>query len=70
MSDFYDPHGHNSPRLFCPWASPGREYWSTLPCPSPGHLPDPGIEPTSPTLEADSLPPSHLGSLGNSTGPR
>ena len=30
-----------------------REYWSRLPCPSPGHLPDPGIEPTSlttPTL--------------------
>ena len=27
-----------------------------LPCPPPGHLPDPGIEPRSPTLQADSLP--------------
>ena len=33
-----------------------KEYWSGLPFPSPGDLPDPGIEPGSPTLEADSLP--------------
>ena len=26
-----------------------RQYWSVLPCPSPGDLPDPGIKPTSPT---------------------
>ena len=32
------------------------EYWSGLPFPSPGDLPDPGIEPGSPTLQADSLP--------------
>ena len=32
-----------------------QEYWSGLPFPSPGDLPDPGIEPGSPTLEADSL---------------
>ena len=32
-----------------------QEYWSGLPFPSPGHLPDPGIEPTSPALQADSL---------------
>ena len=31
------------------------EYWSGLPFPSPGDLPDPGIEPRSPTLEADAL---------------
>ncbi|KAI4548985.1 hypothetical protein MG293_001315 [Ovis ammon polii] len=30
-------------------------YWSGLPFPSPGDLPDPGIEPGSPTLEADAL---------------
>ena len=30
-------------------------YWSGLPCNSPGDLPDPGIEPGSPTLQADSL---------------
>jgi len=27
-----------------------KEYWSALPFPSPGDLPDPGIEPTSPAL--------------------
>ena len=32
-----------------------QEYWSGLPCLSPGELPDPGIEPQSPTLQADSL---------------
>ena len=32
-----------------------QEYWSGLPCPSPGHLPDPGIEPGSPALQAGSL---------------
>ena len=32
-----------------------QEYWSGLPCPSPGDLPDPGIEPRCPALEADSL---------------
>ena len=31
------------------------EYWSGLPFPSPGDLPDPGIEPRSPTLQADPL---------------
>ena len=30
------------------------EYWSGLPFPSPGDLPDPGIKPGSPTLQADS----------------
>ena len=32
-----------------------QEYWSGLPFSSPGDLPDPGIEPRSPTLEADAL---------------
>ena len=32
-----------------------QEYWSGLPFPSPGDLPDPGIKPGSPTLEADAL---------------
>ena len=32
-----------------------QEYWSGLPFPSPGDLPDPGIKPRSPTLEADTL---------------
>ena len=33
-----------------------QEYWSGLPFPSPGDIPDPGIEPGSPELQADSLP--------------
>ena len=33
-----------------------QEYWSGLPFPSPGELPDPGIETRSPTLQADALP--------------
>ena len=32
-----------------------QEYWSGLPFPSPGDLPDPGIEPGSPALQADAL---------------
>ena len=32
-----------------------QEYWSGLPFPSPGDLPDPGIEPRSPTFQAEAL---------------
>ena len=32
-----------------------QEYWSGLPFPSPGDLPNPGIEPRSPTLQADNF---------------
>ena len=35
---------------------PRQEYWSGLPFPSPGGLPDPGIKPESPVSQADSLP--------------
>ena len=38
---------------------PGK-YWSGLPSPSPGDLPNPGIEPRSPALQVDSLPLSYL----------
>ena len=38
-----------------------QEYWSELPFPSPGDLPDPGIKPRSPALQADSLPTELLG---------
>ena len=37
-------------RLLCPWELPGKEYWNGLPFPSLEDLPDPGIEPTSPSL--------------------
>ena len=33
-----------------------QEYWSGLPFPFPGDIPDPGIKPRSPALQADSLP--------------
>ena len=55
--------------LATPWTgayqaplSPGfsrQEYWSGLPFPSPGDLPNPGIEPRSSTLQVDCLPLSH-----------
>ena len=32
-----------------------QEYWSGLPLPSPGHLPNPGIEPGYPAFQADAL---------------
>ena len=45
---------------------PRQEYWSGLPFPSPGELPNPGIKltapATSPALQAGSLPLSHQGS--------
>ena len=53
------------PTLATPWtvahqAPPSmrfsrQEYWSGLPFPSPGDLPNPGIKPRSPALEADAL---------------
>ena len=53
------------PTLATPWTAAHQaplsmgfsrqEYWSGLPFPSPGDLPDPGIEPRSPTLQADPL---------------
>ena len=38
-----------------------QEYWSGLPFPSPGDLPNPGIKTVSPALQADSLPSEPLG---------
>ena len=45
-----------------------QEYWSGWPFPSPGDLPNPGIEPGSPSLQADALPSEPPGMLktGNS----
>ena len=42
-----------------------QEYWSGLPFPSPGDLPNLGIEPGSPALQADSLPSESPGKLNN-----
>ena len=38
-----------------------QEYWSVLPFPAPGNLPDPEIKPKSPVLQEDSLPSETLG---------
>ena len=38
-----------------------QEYWSGLPCPPPGNLLNPGIEPRSPVLQTDSLPSESRG---------
>ena len=43
-------------RLLSPWGFSRQEYWTGLPCPPPGNLPNPGIEHRSPALQADSLP--------------
>ena len=40
-----------------------QEYWSDLPFPFPGDLPNPVIEPVSPALQAYSLPLSYQGSI-------
>ena len=42
-----------------------QEYWSGLLFPSPGDLPNPGIEPRSPALQADVLPSEPAGKLEN-----
>ena len=43
----------------------GPEYWSGLPFPSSGDLPNPGMEPRSPALQADSLPAKPQGKPKN-----
>ena len=60
------------PTLAIPWTVAGQaplslgfsrqEYWSGLPFPSPGDLPDPGIKPRSPAWQADSFPSELQGS--------
>ena len=51
MSDSLRPHG-----LYSPWNSPGQNTGVSKPFPSPGDLPNLGIEPRSSTLWVDSLP--------------
>ena len=53
---------HIADRVFTVWTTRGaQEYWSGEPIPSPGDLPDLGIEPGSPVLPAGSLPAEPLG---------
>ena len=56
MSNSLRPRGLQPSRLCCPWEFSRQECWSGLPCPPPGDLCNPGIEPRSPTLQADSSP--------------
>ena len=46
-----------------------QEYWSGLPCPPPLDLPNPGIEPRSPALQANSLPTESPGKPKNTGEP-
>ena len=55
MSDSLRSHALYPISLLCPWGLSRREYWSRFPCPSSKDLPNPGTEPRSPTLQADSL---------------
>ena len=52
------PNAHQAPLSM---GFPRQEYWSGLPLPPPGDLSNPGIEPKSPALQADSLLLSHWG---------
>ena len=49
VSNSLRPHGLQPARLLCPWGFSRQEYWSGLPCPSPGDLHNQGIETRSPT---------------------
>ena len=54
---FYDPV--DCSQVPMPMGFPRQEYWSGLAFPSPGDLPNPVIEPTSPPLQVGSLPLNH-----------
>ena len=55
VSDSLRPHGLQPARLLYPWRFSRQEYWSGLPFPPPGDVPNSGIKPRSPTLQVDSL---------------
>ena len=55
MSDSLWPHWLYPPGPSVHGDSPGNKNWSGLPCLPPGNLSNPGIEPTSPALQADFL---------------
>ena len=56
VSNFLWPPQGLSMGLLCLWGYSRQEYWNGLPCPAAGDLSNQGIEPRSPTLQADSLP--------------
>ena len=56
VSDSLQPRWTVAHQAPLPMGFSRQEYWSGLPSPSPGDLPDPGIEPRTPAWQADSLP--------------
>ena len=58
-----NPRNCSPTRLLCPWGFSKQEYWSGLLFPSPRDLPNPGIDPRSPTLQEMLY---HLSHQGNS----
>ena len=62
MSNSVRLYGLQPARLLCQQDYPGKGTKNGLPWPPPGGLPDPGMEPKSPALQADSLLLSHQGS--------
>ena len=65
VSNSLRPYGLQPARVLCLWGLSRQEYWSGLPCPPPGDLPNPGIKSTSPVLQADYLPTERLGKPKN-----
>ena len=63
MSDSVQPVDCSMHQASLPMEFSRQEYWSGLPFPSPGDLPDPGIEPTSHAFQADALPSEPSGKL-------
>ena len=73
MSDSFDPMDYIAHQAPLSMGFSRQEYWSGLPFPSPGDLPDPGIKPESPALLADfftepPMKPSYEGYLGATLG--
>ena len=56
MSNSLRSQGLQPTRLLCPWGFSRQEYCNELSCPPSGCLPNSGIEPRSPALQANSLP--------------
>ena len=61
VSDSLQPHGLQPARLLCPFGFSWQGYWSGLPCPPPGDLRNPRIQPRSSAFQANSLPTEPLG---------
>ena len=63
VSNSLRPHGQRSPVGFSPWGFSRQEYWSGLPFPSPGDLPNSGIETGSPKKKKRKKKKKELGLL-------